>query len=104
MRAAVGGGDGGEDFARETGAAAYVEDVGGGGEGEEGEGAVGHFDLDGLDAGGGGVFAGFGVVVEEVGGTGMGGGGLVLGVVWEEGDGGWRGGGCTGGLLGETFW
>ena len=37
---------------------------------EEGEGAVGHVGLDALDAGGGGVFAGFGVVVEEVRGSG----------------------------------
>ena len=32
-----------------------------------------HCGLDGLDAGGGGVFAGFGVVVEEVGGAAAGG-------------------------------
>ena len=31
---------------------------------------MGHFDLDGLDTRGGGVFTGFGIVVEEVGGTG----------------------------------
>ncbi len=46
-------------------------------EGEEGEGAVGHGGLDGLDARGGGVFAGFGVVVEEVGRAER-----VLGVFW----------------------
>ena len=63
-------GYGGEDFAGETGTAADVEDEGGGGETEEGEGAVGHFDLDGLDAGGSGVFTRFGVIVEEVGWTG----------------------------------
>ena len=50
MRTTQGGGHGGEDLARETGTAADVEDEGGGGETEEGEGAVGHFDLDGLDA------------------------------------------------------
>ncbi len=50
MRTTEGRGHGGEDFAGEAGTAAYVEDEGGGGETEEGEGAVGHFDLDGLDA------------------------------------------------------
>ena len=67
MGPAFGGGYGREDFAREAGAAADIEDKGGGGEGEKGEGAVGHGGLDGKDAGGGGVFAGFGVVVKEVG-------------------------------------
>lgn len=66
MRAAVRGVDAREDFAREAGAAADVEDEGGGGEREEGEGAVRHCGLDVLDARGGGVFAGFRVVVEEV--------------------------------------
>jgi hypothetical protein len=60
----------GEDFTGKAGTAAYVEDHGRGGEGEEGEGAVGHGRLDGADAGGGGVFAGFDVVVEEVWGAG----------------------------------
>ena len=69
MRTTEGGGYRGEDFAGETGTAADVEDEGGGGETEEGEGAVGHFDLDGLDAGGGSVFTRLGIVVEEVGGT-----------------------------------
>ena len=69
MRPVFRRGDGGEDLAREAGAAADVEDEGGGFEVEEFEGAVGHLRLDGLDAGGGGVFAGFGVVVEEVWGT-----------------------------------
>ncbi len=64
----------GQDFARETGAAADVEDERRGGEAEEGESPVGHFDLDILDAGGGGVFAGLGVVVEEVRRAGGGGG------------------------------
>ena len=50
MGTTEGGGDGGEDFTGEAGSAADVEDEGGGGEIEEGEGAVGHFDLDGLDA------------------------------------------------------
>ena len=45
---------------------------------EEGEGAVGHLCLDGLDAGGGGVFAGLGGVVEEVGGGGCLPGGTLL--------------------------
>lgn len=36
---------------------------------EEVEGAVGHGGLDGADAGGGGVFAGFDIVVEEVWGA-----------------------------------
>lgn len=67
MRSSLGWRYGREDLARETGAAADVEDEGGGGEAEEGERAVSHFDLDVLDAGGGGVFAGFDVVVEEVG-------------------------------------
>ena len=40
----------GEDFAGEAGAAANVEDEGGGLEVEEFEGAVGHLGLDGLDA------------------------------------------------------
>lgn len=66
----------GEDFSRQAGAAAYVEDEGGGGECEEGESAVGHGGLDRADAGGGGVFARFDVVVEEVWGAGL--GGLVL--------------------------
>lgn len=70
MRTTEGRGRRGEDFAGEAGTAADVEDEGWGGETEEGEGAVGHFNLDGLDAGGGGVFTGFGIVVEEVGGTG----------------------------------
>ena len=103
MRTAEGRGHGGEDLAGETGTAADVEDEGWGGETEEGEGAVGHFDLDGLDARGGGVFAGFGIVVEEVGGTG----GEVMvscGIVWETRDGGkWRGWECTGYLLAETW-
>ena len=64
---AGGGRDGGEDFARQAGAAAYVEDEGGGREVEEGEGAMGHAGLNGLDAGGSGVFEGGRVVVEEVG-------------------------------------
>jgi hypothetical protein len=46
-----------------------VEDEGGRGEREERESAVGHGGLDGADAGGGGVFAGFDVVVEEVWGA-----------------------------------
>lgn len=52
-------------------------------EAEEGERAVGHCGLDFLDARGGCVFLGFGVVVEEVGGAV---GGLVWGMNggWEE--------------------
>ena len=63
---------GGEDFARETGTAADVEDEAsaGGGEMEEGERAVGHLGLDGGDAGGGGVFLGDRVVVVEICGAG----------------------------------
>ena len=103
MRTTEGRGHGREDFAGEAGTAADVEDERGGGETEEGEGAVGHFDLDGLDAGGGGVFTGFGIVVEEVGRTGreaM----VSCGTVWEKGDEGeWRGGGCTVYLLAETW-
>lgn len=55
---------------------------------EEGEGAVRHVGLDALDAGGGGVFAGFGVIVEEVWGS------VAVGVSWgcgHERDGAWRG-------------
>lgn len=67
---AIGGrGNRGEDFAREAGAAADVEDEGGGGKVEELEGAVGHVGLDVLDSGGGGVFAGFDIVVVEVWGA-----------------------------------
>lgn len=78
MGPAGGGGDGGEDRARQAGAAADVEDEGGGAEAEELERAVRHFRLDVLDPRGGGVFAGFAVVVEEVGGAGWG------RVSWEE--------------------
>jgi len=46
---------------------------------------VRHAGLDGEDAGGGGVFAGFAVGVEEVGGAGRGG--------FSEGSGGGEGGG-----------
>jgi len=56
-----------QDFAAETGAAADVEDHGWRGEREEGEGAVGHCRLDLLDTRGGGVFARFGVIIEEIG-------------------------------------
>ena len=104
MRTTEGRGYGREDFARETGTAADVEDEGGGGETEEGEGAVGHFDLDGLDAGGGGVFTGFGIVVEEVGRTG---GEAMVSCGTFLGNGRWggegRGWGGTGYLLAETW-
>ena len=56
-----------QDLAAETRAAADVEDHGWRGERKEGEGAVRHCGLDLLDARGGGVFARFGVIVEEVG-------------------------------------
>lgn len=59
---------GSEDFAREARAAADVEEEGGPVEVEELERAVGHVGLDGEDTGGGGVFAGFGGIVKEVGG------------------------------------
>ena len=58
-----------QDLARQSGTAADVEDQRGRGQGQELQGAVRHVGLDGADAGGGGVFAGFGVVVEEVGGS-----------------------------------
>lgn len=57
---------GGEDFAGEAAAATDVEDEGGGFEVEDFEGAPGHGGLDVLDARGGGVFAGFGVIVVDV--------------------------------------
>ena len=93
---------GGEDFAREAGATADVEDEGGAGEGEEGERAVGHGRLDITDAGGGGIFAGFGVIVEEVG-RAIGGGlsSVSRRVVWES-SGGEGGAALTGCLLAET--
>lgn len=69
VRAALRGRDLGEDLAGEAGAAADVEDEGGRVETEELEGAVGHVGLDVLDSGGGGVFVGFGVIVEEIGGA-----------------------------------
>ena len=50
MRAAGGRGNGGEDFTAETRTTADVEDERGGVQGEEGEGAVCHFDLHGLNA------------------------------------------------------
>lgn len=59
-----------DNFAGEAGAAADVEDEGGAGEVEEVEAAVGHRGLDVLDAGGGSVFLGFEVIVEEVRRTG----------------------------------
>lgn len=64
---ALRGRDRGQDVAGETGAAADVEHEGRGLETEELESPVGHVDLHILDARGGGVFAGFGVVVKEVG-------------------------------------
>ena len=85
----------GEDFAREAGAAPDVEDEGRAGEREEGERAVGHRRLDIANARGGGIFAGFGVIVEEVGRT-MG-GGAVLSVT---GRAGWESGGGSQGV----FW
>lgn len=81
MGTAVRGVDTREDFAREAGPAADVEDKGGGGEREEGEGAVCHCGLDVLDARGGGVFAGFRVVVEEVWRAAEGGLSVRVGVV-----------------------
>lgn len=70
VRPAVGGVDGGEDLAGEAAAAADVEDEGGGLEVEKLEGAAGHGGLDVLDTGAGGVFAGFGVIVVDVGRAG----------------------------------
>lgn len=69
MRSAFGGVDRGEDFARESRAAAYIEDHGGGVEVEEFEGAVGHGGLNVLDSRGCSVFACFGVIVMEIGGA-----------------------------------
>lgn len=70
VRAAVGRVDGGEDLAGEAAAAADVEDEGRGLEVEQLEGAAGHGGLDVLDTGAGGVFAGFGVVIVDVGRAG----------------------------------
>lgn len=70
VRAAVGRVDGGEDLAREATAAANVEDKRRALEVEELEGAAGHGGLDVLDTGAGGVFAGFGVVIVDVGRAG----------------------------------
>ncbi len=69
MWTSIRGWGGGEYFPRQAGTAADVEDEGGGFYGEEFQSAIGHFDLHILDSGGSGVFAGFGVVVEEVGGA-----------------------------------
>jgi hypothetical protein len=55
-----------EDFAREAGATANIEDEGGIFEVEEFESAVGHGGLDVLDTRGGGVLARFGVIVVQV--------------------------------------
>lgn len=57
----------GKDFAGETRTTAYVEDQGWRRQGEELEGAIGHFNLHILYAGGCSVFARLGIIVEEVG-------------------------------------
>ena len=57
---------GGEDFAGEARTTANVEDQGRRRQGEELEGAVGHFNLHILYAGGRSVLARFGIIVEEV--------------------------------------
>lgn len=86
MRAAFFGVDGGEDFAGEAAAAADVEDEGGALEVEELEGPAGHGCLDVLDTRVGGVFAGFDVVVVDVGGAG----GIVSLIEEERGEGAYR--------------
>ena len=80
-----------EDLAGQTAAAADVEDEGGGLQIEQLEGAVRHGGLDVFYAAGGGVFAGFGVVVVDVRRAG----GVLEGVGDEGGEGG-RGGDLQG--------
>ena len=57
---------GGEDFAGEARTTANVEDEGWRRQGEELEGAVGHFNLHILYAGGRSILARFGIIVKEV--------------------------------------
>ena len=56
-----------QDFAGKTGTTANVEDEGWFPEGEKFKGAMRHGGLNILDAGGGGVLCGCGVIVVEVG-------------------------------------
>lgn len=69
MRTAFRGINRREDFARETGTAADVEDQRRGVQVEKFEGAVGHLGLDILDSGGSGVFSCFCVIVMKIWGA-----------------------------------
>nr|POE63200.1 hypothetical protein CFP56_04103 [Quercus suber] len=66
VRAAVVFGDAGQDLARQPGTAADVKDEGGVLQVEKIQGTVGHGGLNAPNARGGGVLAGFGVIVEQV--------------------------------------